>query len=409
MSRKTMEREKRQLKIIFDGVIAMGPGHPEKGGQRGPFFGVLARSTRRLSDRSKRTGQKAQYTATHVPTIFTRMQPAKTSRPPDKIYQVSPYHPRWYMWHPLRERLEFRFDGDGKPGWLTYLRAGSKLIPDSGGGALQGTLTFHDIENASDMREIWPERCVLLDGLLSPDPGVDERVAAQVFVPRGHVTGAGVFKKGSSLDVVFDPARGRKSHPSLVPNIAVSTKASTLEIATYSLDSGDPLDSIQFDMTEDAELWVSNGDPTDVEIDVGKLSIVIAEHLRGKGVAAGDEERALMQRIGATFPMEGLDLAGVNRFMFEVCNGGYAVVLQDLVDDYPRAGNIDLDFELLYTLMKNEHLTRDKKGLPVPRRPRKDQKFYGPDCYGVICDTYDKAFLKSEYRKKSSSGSKSRR
>ena len=405
--------KKHSLRIVFDGVIAVGPGHPDArdGSRDGPFFGVMARSTRRLSDRSERTTKRKAregtkrsatteedlYIPMHVPTIFTLLTPTETSRPPDKVMQLSPWHPRWYMWHPVRERVEFRFDDNGEPGPLVYLHEPIPTL-EHGGGLPDGSLSIHGIELVPDMRKIWHDRSVLLDGLLSADPNVNERVLAQVLVPFGMVAGAGVLEKGTPLDVVFDPPRDLDGQEELVPNAVVTVTASRVEIATYSLDSGRRLDSIELELTDDAEIWVSNGDPSDVEIDMNKLADEIARRVGGKGEVENKDQEAILQHFTTIFGLDGNDQAGLVAKILNFYHGGINIVNEGLVQDHPRAGNLDLDFELFYSLLKNEHLADDGIGLPVPKRPHDEDKFAGPNCLLCLSETNDRLYLKSNDR-----------
>jgi hypothetical protein len=401
----TTRRQKPLVKVVFDGVMAVGPGHPEQGTREGPFFGVMAQATRRLSDRSRRLRRRAKasggrkkvqerdlYTPIHVPTIFTLLEPTNDSRPPDQVLQLSPFHPKWYLWHPIRERLEFRFDGDGTPGTLEYLRG---PVPTSY-REKHSPVLLHGIENIPDLRTIWPDRSVLLDGLLSADPGVSDRVATQVLVPYGTVAGAGTLDRGLPLDVVFDPVRKLRSHRSLVPNAAVLVNANRIEIASYSLDSGDRLDSIKLRATRNAEIYVSNGDPSDVELDTKKLAIEIVRRLFG-GKVRFDKLPEEAKSFAASVRDE-LRLENDDQFfrVLELLNHGAATTVVEGLAIHPRAGNVDVDFELYYHLMKNEHLTRDGKGLPIPRRPRKYDKFQGPNCYIAGCETQDRLYFKSQ-------------
>lgn len=397
---------KPQLRIVFDGVMAVGPGHPEKGTRQGPFFGVMATATRRLSERTQRLRREAKakgkkkiqeadlYTPMHVPTIFTLLEPTADSRPADQVLQLSPFHPKWYLWHPIRERLEFLFDGDGTPGTLRYHRG--KAVTLSGTeGPTSAPLAIHGIENVPDLRRIWPARSVLLDGLLSADPGVSDKVATQVFVPYGTIAGAGTLDRGMPLDVVFDPVRELDQHPSLVPNAAITVEASTIEIKSYSLDSGEPLDSIKFRANGDAEIYVSNGDPSDVEIDMQRLAIAIVRRLAGKKDRFDEiptQAQPFASRIANTF---GLESRGALDNLIEVCNHGAIEKVHEGLAIHRRTINVDIDFELYYKLMKNGHLARDG-GLPVPRRPNVDEKFSGPNCYITICETEDKLRFKSQ-------------
>ena len=184
--------DKRELRIVFDGVIAVGPPPDRDEVKTGPFFGVMARSTRRLSDRSRRLKENPpKYIPVHVPTVYTTMVPASDSRPPDEVFQLSKFHPKWYIWHPQRERMEFRFDSDGTPGDLKFNDRGSHARTGP-----FGQVKIHDIEMAPDARQICPERTYLLDGLLTApaaDAPVREEAAAQILVPWGRILAGGNF------------------------------------------------------------------------------------------------------------------------------------------------------------------------------------------------------------------------
>ncbi|HEX6096683.1 MAG TPA: hypothetical protein VF432_10195 [Thermoanaerobaculia bacterium] len=56
----------------------------------------------------------------------------------------------------------------------------------------------------------------------------------------------------------------------------------SVRISTFSLGSGDELNPIILEMPGDgdAEIWVSNGDPSDVEIDMEKLAIQQSQEVR---------------------------------------------------------------------------------------------------------------------------------
>jgi hypothetical protein len=409
---RSKPKAKPNVRIVFDGVMAVGPGHPANPGDTrpGPFFGVMARTTRRLSDRTqrlRRLEQKANggkkprksqvedlYTPMHVPTIFTRLEPATGSRPPDQVLQFSPFHPKWYLWHPIRERLEFRFDGDGTPGNLEYDRVGEPIPEVGAEGPTTAPLAILSIENVPDLRDIWPARSVLLDGLLSADPGVSDKVATQVFVPYGKVAGAGTLDRGRPLNVVFDPPRGRRDHPSLVPNAAVTVQARNIEIVSYSLDSGDRLDTIKLVATENAEVFVSNGDPSDVELDINKLAIEFVRRFIQQGGRLEDkiDDESTFASGLREFQLERPDAVSQGLEFWH--HGSFEQVQMGLAI-HRRLLNVDIDFELYYKLMKDEHLARDGRGLPVPKRPAKGDVFSGPNCYIGICDTDDKLFLKS--------------
>lgn len=404
-----IESETPFVKIIFDGVVAVGTGRER---EKGPFFGVLARSTRRLSNRTNRlrraradaakagkvdeTPEETPYHVhMHVPTIFTRLEPATGSRPPDQILQLSPFHDKWYLWHPLRERLEFRIDGDGTPGPLKYPKGEPVTFSSPGGRYLhERGLSFRGIEHLPDMEEIWPGRGMLRKGLLSSEPGVDERVMTQVLVPRGTVVSAGVLERGKPRKVVFEPARKREEQE-VLPNAAIVVNAKAIEIATYSLDSGERLDSIKFDTQHGGEIWVSNGDPSDVEIDMKELSKQILQRLT-------DREDWTPSREAQTVFGRELD-ATAARMMVEVYHHHHNH-LHDLTRALHRTGEFDLDFELFYPLMDNEYLEQDDEGLPVPRHLNAGPE-QGPQCYNCTCRTLDdlqfKSNLTEEVRRRS--------
>lgn len=388
----------RQLTIVFDGVVAVGPGAPPEGTRKGPFFGVMPRSARQMSDRTHRlvshgiVGEPCYYTAIHVPTIFTQMKPAVGSRPPDQILQLSPLHERWYLWHPLRERLEFQFDGTSKVGDLEYLQDPSAL-PGHGGPMNSGTLSFHDIKCVPDMSRIWPERSVLLPGLLSAGTGINEKVVTQVLVPRGKVVGAELVDRTRSQSAVFDPPRACHDEK-VVPNTAVIVDdINSVGIAAFSLDSGEELDSIKLEMTDDAEIWVSNGDPSDVEVVMERLAMQIIERLiKGKKWKPSDEALNYLAFLAQIFGRS-IDVEWIEQYIRHH-HHGYDRIHQGIARDLQRTGDHDIDFELFYSILRNDDLAHDGVGLPVPKCHRASQDL-GPDCYNCGCHTKDYLCMKS--------------
>lgn len=384
-----------RLRIIFDGVIAIGPPHPEEGDGIGPLFGVMARSTRRMSDRSRRLNETpARYIPMHVPTIYTRQAPSADSRPPDQIFQLSKFHPAWYMWHPVRERMEFRLDGSGTPGKLAYDRDGSQGVPsgDADGIHLQSLteppVSVRSINQVPDARKIWPERSVLKDGMLRAETPVPEEVAAQVFVPWGTVSGGGLFEKGKGVDVEFSPALTRAEPATIVPNVIVSVDAGLVEIVMYSLDTGEQLDSVKFQLSSDADVWVSNGDPSDTAVDMEGLSIAVAraqfdlDDFPGLASFRHDFQQA--------FGVDG-DAPALRR-LFKVMTGGGSAIAGALVRaDYSRTSDVDIDFELFYTLLEGAH---SSVGLPVPKRAD-GQNMLGPNCFVKLVQSRERPHMKS--------------
>jgi hypothetical protein len=379
----------------------------------------MARSTRRLSDRSRRNQLKAKqeggkqqeeadiFIPMHVPTIFTRIKPSETGRRPDQVLQLSPWHNPWYLWHPIRERVEFRFDGDGKAGDLTYLRGENVSTRYFGGSPLtENELSIHGIDLVPDMRKIWTARSTLLDGLLSPDPNVNEKVLTQILVPRGVVAGAGVLDKREPIHVVFEPARDQKEQKQLVPNTVVMVEAAEVRIACFSLDTGKELDPIVLKLTDDTEIWVSNGDPSDVELDMQRLAIAIIERIKGNLKVENEVQAAALKNVVAQLQFLGFDLLkvpGADRvdqqalieFVIGMLHGNFGPILEGLAVNQHRMPNFDIDFELFYQLFKNEHLVEDG-GLPIPKRPNPEEKFRGPDCLMCLAETNDMLYLKSQ-------------
>lgn len=399
MSEQGKTGKKHRLRIIFDGVIAVGPPHPESGDEEGPLFGVMARSTRQETERSKRNpGGPRTFIPVHVPTLFTKMAPyGEDARRPDENYQRMPDQPVWNLWHPVRERMLFKFDGDGRPGKLTYQREAPEqdhkphehkspeinlhfddLFNDKlDNASLEGELKLRSIKDLPDSREIWPARRHLRSGLLDPIP--NELVAAQVFVPRGHVGGGGVGRKGDGLDVVFEPLKkgSRKEKKIIVPNVVVTVEAEDVEIEMHSLDTGEPLDPLRFHLTEDSEIWISNGDPSDVSINVKRQALRMSA-----------EERAGAH--AKLFSLDALKVAGdvikeeILKFLVHTDNIRFAREQQQA--DRSRISDFDIDFELFYTLMDGEN---DQEFVPLPRMADK-KKFDEGNCFcKLVCRPRD--------------------
>lgn len=388
--RKAKTQDKHELRIIFDGVIAVGPPPPKRGKKlKGPFFGVMARSNRQLSDRSLRLKEKRpKFIPMHVPTVYTTMAPAKDSRPPDEVFQMSVVHPTWYIWHPQRERMEFRFDGSGNVGDLTY-NDGSK-----NGLAEPFQVSIHDIAMVPDARQICPERADLLDGLLtapSADAPVREEAAAQILLPWGTVLAGGIFDKADGVEVVFDPPRVSDEPTTVVPNVVVSVDAAYVEIAMYSLDTGERLDSLRFEVIEDAELWISNGDPSDTAIDLDKLSKVIgkAEIARNPSVLSNH----LSENFGKVLNLKAgsKELKG----LMELFSSGGGIVSPDIAAKQPvRSSEFDIDFELFYSIADGSD---DGKGLSIPRKAD-GKPFDGPNCLCQMMNCRERLHLLSNRR-----------
>ena len=393
---------KHQLRIIFDGVIAVGPPHPDPttgGGERdGPFYGVMVHSTRRKSDRSRRLDEDpAKYIPAHVPTIYTLLEP-DGGRPADHKFQLSSEHPVWHLWHPTRERMEFSFDKNNTPGKLIYDEPG--LEPGGGAAVIAGgAVTVRSIDDVPDAREIWLERAELLDGLLSVETPVRPEADAQILVPWGSVRGAGLFEKGEGVMVLFDPQRAPADPKIIVPNVIVFVDVEDVEIAMYSLDSGEVLDPLRFHLTADAELWISNGDPTDTTIDLERLSDEVSRLQRGRN--ADDHIEGIVERFNRDVSA---DIAPDRLRTFFTSSGDLVIPRPVRSMATERLSNVDLDFELFYSVQKNEETVVSKPlrseqsdfdGLPIPMRAD-GKNFTGPDCYVNLVACPDELLFKSK-------------
>ena len=382
---------KHKLRIIFDGVIALGPPPPEKGDtQEGPYFGVMARSTRRLSHRSQRLPKEPRrYIPMHVPSVYTTMTPHDDGRQPDQVYQLLEGDPKWQIWHPLRERLEFRFDDRGDIGTLTYVDQNSLET------VKEGQVKLHGIRRVPDARAISPDHTHLLPDLLSPDAGVSEAAVAQILVPWGEVRGGGIFDKAEGIDVVFEPGGDPRNPQTVVPNVVITVEAEYVEIATYSLDTGDALDPLKFHLTGEAEIWVSNGDPSDTAVDLKTLS-----ELRGVPRSAPDSATVQLDRFVDEFEQFGFQFerSPIRSFLERVYTSGGGVVPPIALTEQPnRSSEVDIDFELFYTITGPRPGTSARSATPTFPVPVKAdrQPFLGPNCYVKQVQTTDSLILKS--------------
>jgi hypothetical protein len=249
----------------------------------------------------------------------------------------------WHIWHPVRERLVFRFEGEPSPSNLVYQIEGQP----------QGTkFPDGDVRALSDMREIFPERSRLIPEALRPatpgDPGksaavpVIPEVAGQVFVPSGRISSSFGIKR--QLEVVFTPPRpGRLVKKFTAPELVVTIDGLTgFIIESTSLDTGLPLDEIAFDLNEDAEIRFGNADPPDTR-----------RFLELDGKPPSDEERR-----GRVPPVDHPDFDS-----------------RDLARDD--------DFELYYSLLEGEGVGPE---LPAPMKDPEDPLLSGDDrnCYVVL-------------------------
>jgi hypothetical protein len=320
--------KKYKVNIIFDGVVLIGPGEPPEDVAYlpGPLFAVMPRANRQVSRYSKLYGDKPIYIPFHLPVVLTELTPLNSDfRRPDEIFKYPPDPPpnpdqrTFSIWYPMRERLVFRIDDEVDDGELTYevgQQTPCDIDPDNPPLGYDGS-----IRAVADMREIWPGRSRIRREYLSAQAPVANEVAAQVFVPRGHVSSGDYGRPESAGEVAyFEPKRTNDLvQKCLVPQTRVTVDVDKrVRIFSYSLDTGEKLDSIAFDVTDDADILVGSADPGDIR----KL-------------------------------------------------------LNQLVDPQPFVKeHTDYDFELYYPLLDGDD---DGGGLPVPFS--KDGRFGDPNCY----------------------------
>lgn len=257
----------RELRIIFEGIIAIGPADPPEPPYRhdGPLYAVMPKIVRHLSRWSQLHGGTPYYIPAHFPVIFTDLD-VSGGRPPDETYKG------FSIWYPVRERMQFRFSGAVEPPDLQYIRANPAPPCAPAPGEMD---PVRDIAMVADMREIWPDRQWLRRGTLDSGPNADYAVAAQVFVPSGCIGSHGEFKKKNPAVVEF---RETRTPPitvtkDLLPQIVVSVRTDTVDIDMYSLDTGLPLDPLSFILKDGLRnvIRVANGDPMNVRYVIDNL------------------------------------------------------------------------------------------------------------------------------------------
>ena len=276
-----------ELNIIFDGIVVVGPAHPreEPFSNPGPLFAVMPRGVRQQTRKSKLDGGKKSYVSVHHPVILTKACPTPTSRPPDEIYPADKRCPafdplaapseHWHLWYPMRERLELSFDGNAMPGGLTYehspLYENYVCEPSSPGGELI------DIAAVSDMREIWPERSKIRKEMLEKQSPVAQELAAQVFLPRGHVRGGTddepKVEVKYGIPTIYKPKRTTNEvKKCALSQVVVEVTVTTLGIAVYSLDTGERLDGLSFLLQGETEIRIGNADPADIRAALANMT-----------------------------------------------------------------------------------------------------------------------------------------
>jgi hypothetical protein len=256
----------REVRIIFEGIIVLGPGCPLDPPFRddGPLYGVMPRVLRhesrwtRLPPPPPEPPRPPIYIPVHFPAIFTDLKPGG-SRPPDETIQT------YSIWYPVRERMQFRFSESVEPKDLQYIRGTNPASPCAPVPGEPDPL--QDIAKISDFREIWPERQWLRNGMLQAGPNVSELVAAQVFVPSGYIGSHGEFRKEYEADAEFRPPRTQiPVRKKLLPQIVVKVSTESVHVDLYSLNTGEPLDSLAFVLNPVGPniIRVANGDPMNI-------------------------------------------------------------------------------------------------------------------------------------------------
>jgi hypothetical protein len=260
-----MSVKKHSVNIIFDGIVIIGPAEPPEDVAylEGPLFAVMPRANRQISRYSKLYGDEPSYIPFHLPVMFTEMTPLVDCdfRRPDEIFVYpSPPEPdqkTFSIWYPMRERLVFRIDDEVDCGRLTY-----EVAPaDRSALGQRGS-----VKTIADMREIWPERSLIRRELLSSGTPAANEVSAQVFIPRGHVNTVDHGGKAVAEPAYFKPKRTNKTlEKRLAPQTRVTVDVDErVQVFSYSMDTGEKLDCIVFDVKHDADIFVGNADPGDI-------------------------------------------------------------------------------------------------------------------------------------------------
>lgn len=250
-----------QVTIRLAGVAAVGPGWPRQKKPpfkaKGPLYAIMPGSSRRQNEWSKVNGGK-MFLPIHQPTIVTR---STDWDPRSRGTDVDPVDiGQWSLWYPYRERLELIIDDDDTPGDIEF----QHLRQAADDGTPEG-----DVHHIADMRRIWPSRSKLKSAMRpgkAVDAPVTRTVAAQFLVSKGHVKSA--FRRLNPWKARFDPVHTKNGQPVeqvLAPELLISRDVkSKVEFRSWSLDTGEQLDSIVFRPTKDLEVRIGNSDPADL-------------------------------------------------------------------------------------------------------------------------------------------------
>ena len=259
------------VSVQFSGVVALGPGRPKNKkapyAQKGPFHAIFPGSSRR-SCAQEDNNRVVGYIPVHWPVIMTKAEPDPKSRACDD------QEGKLRVWYPMRERLIFEIDGKSKPQTLTYHHTEGKPLPDG------------DIDLLADMRRIWKDKSTVPSRAVSmkKDPKkVPFEVAGQVFIPGGHVSSS-LGTKNERAHVIFQPSRVKPECECDIVSDAVITFQAKKQVAihSYSLDTGEKLDSIIFPAKDDLEIHIANADPQDIRQQIKKGPEVALTRVRSK-------------------------------------------------------------------------------------------------------------------------------
>jgi hypothetical protein len=151
--------------------------------------------------------------------------------------------------------MELSFNGDATPGKLTYYRqpSGSGPVPP-----------LTDIRAVSDIREIFPARSKLREEVIRKEAPVAPEVAAQVFIPKGVVSGDSPYPDG--VDLRYKPRRTtyKVTKHALQQVVVTVDDVDTFDIQMYSLNTGKELDGLSFELKADLDILIGNADPDDI-------------------------------------------------------------------------------------------------------------------------------------------------
>jgi hypothetical protein len=341
-----------KVRIVFDGVVVTGPPYPDQKGatRQGPFYAVMPLTTRQLNRQAKDDGQD-WYIPVHFPVIAVRdsITLCDGGRPEDAVYKPcspatttpetpqQPEPPSFRLWYPMRERMEFAIDNVCTPGDLRYAYDDLSTAqepekwPDD-------KHYLHSITKVPRMRDIFQFRDRLRGAALAKRPRVIRTVAAQAFVPFGSVSGgADRGKRSNGVDAEFLPSRKDPPFPphcqKIVPHVVVTVDVEkSIEIATFSLDSGKPLQTIKLRICQDEMIRVANADPENIPYVLNSLAF--RDHQES------DPRRAKPQ---------------------------FERIIKDI------------DFEALYAPLRGD----DGEPMPIPTY---DVRFGMRNCYGVMAE-----------------------